>query len=140
MKFLVQLFYYSVVLRRQSKTFKGSHFIEYIKAVKDFQGISLFKCFKVKLKHQKNDLKLWQGVSWSNFTWHFHLIEFFGQTPKFKAFDRIIRSTARKEPTDFGSWSKLLLMSFWVILKFWSTAKKELTDFGSWSNVLLAKK
>ncbi len=22
-----------------------------------------------------------QGVSWSNFTWHFHLIKFFGQTP-----------------------------------------------------------
>ena len=27
----------------------------------------------------------------------------FGQTPKFKVFDRIIRSNAKKEPTDFGS-------------------------------------
>jgi hypothetical protein len=42
-------------------------------------------------------------VSWSNFTWHFQLIETFIN----------------------------------VILKFWSTAKKELTDFGSWSKVLI---
>ena len=54
----------------------------------------------------------WKMITWSNFTWHFHLIEFFGQTPKFKVFDRIIRSTAKKEPTDFGSWSKFLIMVF----------------------------
>ncbi len=33
------------------------------------------------------------------------------------------------------SWSKVLLMSFWVILNFRSTAKKEPTDFGSWSKL-----
>jgi hypothetical protein len=36
---------------------------------------------------------------------------------------------------DLFSWLKVLLMSFWVILNFWSTAKKEPTDFGSWSKV-----
>ena len=38
------------------------------------------------------------------------------------------------------SWSKVLLMSFWVILNFRSTAKIHRFFFGSWSNVLLAKK
>ncbi len=36
---------------------------------------------------------------------------------------------------DLFSWSKVLLMSFWVILNFGSTAKKEPPDFGSWSKV-----
>ncbi len=67
----------------------------------------------------------WQGVVWPKFTWHFHLIKFFGQTPKFKAFDRIIRSTAKIRQFFFVSWSKLLLMSFWVILNFWSTEKSQ---------------
>ncbi len=48
-----------------------------------------------KIPNCINTFFIRQGVSWSNFTWHFHLIEFFGQTPKFKAFDRIIRSTAK---------------------------------------------
>ncbi len=30
-------------------------------------------------------------------------------------------------------------MEFWVILNFWSTAKKEPTDFGSWSKVFKAQ-
>ena len=30
---------------------------------------------------------------------------------------------------------KILIMSFWLILNFWSTAKKEPTDFGTWSKV-----
>ncbi len=55
----------------------------------------------------------WETITWSNFTWHFHLIEFFDQTPKFKAFDRIIWSTAKICQFFFVSWSKVLIMVFY---------------------------
>ena len=51
----------------------------------------------------------WETLTWSNFTWYFHLIE----------------------SSNNG------ILGF---KNFWSSAKKEPTDFGSWSNVLLAKK
>ena len=58
-----------------------------------FIATILSSIYRIKYRKMLKIIKR-QGVSWSNFTWHFHLIEFFGQTPKFKAFDRIIRSTA----------------------------------------------
>ena len=95
-------------------------------------------CYNYNKKNKLGWRKtFWGMITWSNFTWHFHLIKFFGQTPKFKAFDRIIWSTAKIRQFFFVSWSKLLLMSFWVILKFWSTAKICQFFFVSWSKVLI---
>ncbi len=68
-------------------------------------------------------------ISWSNFSIKrlksCHLIESF------------INDSINCQKRTYGFWHliKILIMSFWVILNFWSSAKKELMDFGSWSKL-----
>ena len=70
-------------------------------------SLDLFTWSKVSVK-----FGVWSKLfffTWSNFTWFFHLIKS----------------------------SNNVILGF---NNFWSSAKKEPTDFGTWSNVLLAKK
>ena len=82
-------------------------------------------------------MKVSYFITWSNYFTCFQLIKsFINVIFAFKKF----WSSAKKQPTDFGSWSKVLIMVFYAFKKFRLTAKIRRFFFGSWSNVLLAKK
>ncbi len=66
-----------------------------------------------------------ESLTWSNFTWS--KLSFFSWSKVSFSVDQIfwdfsvdrkIWSSAKKEPTDFGSWLKVLIMVFWHLKSF----------------------
>ena len=81
--------------------------------------------FCKSFKNHFNSWSKWQGVVRPNFTWS--KLSFFSWSKVSFSVDQIfwdfsvdrkIWSSAKKEPTDFGSWLKVLIMVFWHLKSF----------------------
>jgi hypothetical protein len=78
------------------------------------------------------DIFSWSKFSVNLDVWSKLLFFYFGQL--IGTFINVILNfwSCQKLQVIFWHLIKILIMSFWLILNFWSTAKKEPTVFGSW--------